>query len=252
MGAKTGLLVYADGDVPDLLRQVGVPDLEQTSAMMRRLYPGWAIEAAAGSNLWEGIYPPDGRSYAGSWPGVELVCDRRLMADLPSRLPAELVAASMGRRMVLHSMHSVVDSLTFAMWENGRLIRSLSLSADGGIVENIGEPLPFELPYWAGEHPTQAIAWPDEDEKPYLLPFHPLAMGENALRVLCGFIVEGRREPADLDAEAIELHGFFARDPSAPDPTKKEAALRAAVAAMGPPRSYVLNPDGTLTKRDTP
>ncbi|WP_199815235.1 MULTISPECIES: DUF6928 family protein [Streptomyces] len=128
MGAKTGLLVYADGEVPRLLKQVGPADLEQTIAMVRRLYPGWAIEEAAGLNLWDGVYPPDGRAYAGSWPGVELVCDRRVMIDLPSQLPDELVAASAGRRMVLHAMHSVVGWLAFGVWEDGRLIEVPPLS----------------------------------------------------------------------------------------------------------------------------
>ncbi|MCM2422843.1 hypothetical protein [Streptomyces sp. RKAG293] len=53
MGAKTGLLVFADGDVPDLLRQVGAADLERTSGLMRRLYRGWEIEESTGSDLSE-------------------------------------------------------------------------------------------------------------------------------------------------------------------------------------------------------
>ncbi|MFI1333973.1 DUF6928 family protein, partial [Streptomyces sp. NPDC020845] len=85
MGAKTGLLVFADGDVPNLLRQVGAADLRRTSAMMRRLYPGWTIEESAGSNLCEGVYPPDGTAYAASWPGVEIVCDRHVMIDFCRR-----------------------------------------------------------------------------------------------------------------------------------------------------------------------
>ncbi|MFE0464628.1 DUF6928 family protein [Kitasatospora sp. NPDC058965] len=250
MGAKTGLLVYTDGEVLALLNRVGAADLGRTTAMMRRLYPGWAVEAAGGSSLWEAVYPPDGRAYAGSWPGVELVCDRRVMVDRPSQLPEELVAASVGRRMVLHAMHSVVDWLAFGVWEDRRLIRSLSLSPDSGIVENIGEPLPFEVPYWAGERPAQIVPWPDQEVKPYPLPFHPLEMGEDALRALCGFVVEGRPKPGDVDADAIELHGFLVRDPNGPDPAEKEAALRAAVAAMGRPRTYVLGPDSTLIKQD--
>lgn len=75
------------------------------------------------------------------------------MIDFPSQLPEHLVAASAGRRLVLHAMHSVVDWLAFAVWEDGGLVRSLSLSPDSGIIENIGEPLPFELPYWAGDRP---------------------------------------------------------------------------------------------------
>lgn len=128
MGAKTGLLVYADGAAPGLLKRVGRPDRERTAEMMRRLYPGWEVDAAAGSDLWDAVYPPKGRAYEGSWPGVELICDQRVMIDLPSRLPDELVSAGRGRRMVLHAMHSVVDWLAFGVWENGRLVRSLSLS----------------------------------------------------------------------------------------------------------------------------
>lgn len=253
MGAKTGLLVYTNGDVAVRLKGVGTADLEQTTAMMLRLYPGWTVEpAAVSSNLWEGVYPPDGRAYAASWPGVELLCDRRVMVDRPSQLPDELVAASAGRRMVLHAMHSVVDWLAFGVWEDGHLIRSLSLSPDSGIVEDIGEPLPFEAPFWAGERPADVVSWPDaeEDEELYPLPFHPLELGEDALRALCGFILEGRPEPDDVDADAIGLHGFVVRDPGAPDPAVKEAALRAAVAAMGPPRTYRFGADGQLINDD--
>ncbi|MDT0546544.1 hypothetical protein AB0H07_41450 [Streptomyces sp. NPDC021354] len=49
------------------------------------------------------------------------------MIDSPSRLPEHLVAASAGRRLILHAMHSVVDWFAFAVWDDGRLIRSLSL-----------------------------------------------------------------------------------------------------------------------------
>lgn len=126
----------------------------------------------------------------------------------------------------------------------------LRLSPDSGIVENIGEPLPFEVRYWAGERRAEVIPWPDGDDEPYALPFHPLEMGEDALRALCGFIVEGRPDPGAVDADTIRLHGFPVRDPDAPGPAAKEAALRAAAAVMGPPRTYVLGPDGALIKRD--
>lgn len=173
MGAKTGLLVYADGDVPGLLRRVKAADLDRTATMMRRLYPGAEIEECEGSNLYDGVYPPKGAAYAASWPGVDVIGDQRVMIDAPSQLPEHLVAASAGRRLVLHAMHSVVDWLAFAVWEDGHLVRALSLSPDGGIVENIGEPLPFELPYWAGDRSADIIPWPGEEEEPYALPFHP-------------------------------------------------------------------------------
>ncbi len=252
MGAKTGLLLYAEGDVPCLLRQVGAADVEQTSVMMRRLHPGCEIEESDGSHLYDGVYPPDGTAYAASWPGVEIVCNRRVMIDYPSQLPRHLVAASAGRRLVLHAMHSVVDWLAFAVWEDGRLIRSLSLSPEAGVIENIGEPLPFELPYWAGDRPADVIPWPGEEEEPYALPFHPLELGEDALRALCGFIQEGMPEPGDVDAENIELHGFRVSEPHGPDRAEREAELRSAVEAMGSPRFYTMGPDGLLVERDGP
>lgn len=250
MGAKTGLLVYADGDVPGALRRVGAADLDRTVGMLRRLHPGRQIEECEGSTLRDGVYPPEGTTYAAGWPGVDVIADQRVMIDAPSQLPEHLVAASAGRRLVLHAMHSVVDWLAFAVWEDGRLIRSLSLSPDSGIIENIGEPLPFELPYWAGNRPADVIPWPDENEETYPLPFHPLDLGEDALRALCGFVQEGRPEPDDVDADTIRLHGFKVRDPHDPDLAEREAQLRRAVEAMGPPRVYTLGPDGSLIERD--
>lgn len=255
MGAKTGLLVYADGHVPDLLRQVGqieAADPERTFALMRRLYPGWEIVEGRGSTLGYGVYPPDGTAYAASWPGVEIVCDQRVMIDAPSQLPEPLVAASRGRRLVLHAMHSVVDWLAFAVWEDGRLVRSLSLSPRSGIIENIGEPLPFEQPYWAGDRPADIVPWPGKEARTYPLPFHPLSFGEDALRALYGFVLEGSPDPDDIDARAISLHGFTVQDPYGPTPAEKAAALKKAMEAMGPPRFYAMGPDGTLIERSHP
>ncbi|MGW3359109.1 DUF6928 family protein [Streptomyces bungoensis] len=250
MGAKTGLLVYADSEVPGLLRRVETADLPRTFAMMQRLYPGWEIEQCAASTLGDGVYPPTGTAYAASWPGVDVIADQRVMIDFPSRLPEHLVAAGAGRRLLLHAMHSGVDWLAFAVWEDGCLVRSLSLSPDSGILENLGEPLPFELPYWAGDRPADVIPWPDEEEEPYALPFHPLELGEDALRALCGFVQEGRPEPDDIDADAIELYGFHVRDPRGPDPAEQEAELRRVMETMDPPRFYTLSPDGSLVERD--
>ncbi|WP_329160812.1 hypothetical protein OHB49_15095 [Streptomyces sp. NBC_01717] len=238
--------------MPELLRRVGTSDLDRTATMMRRLYPGWEIEECDGSNLWDGVYPPKGTAYAASWPGVEVIGDQSVMIDAPSQLPEHLVAASADRRLILHAMHSVVDWLAFAVWEDGQLVRSLSLSPDSGIIENIGEPLPFELPHWAGDRPADVIPWPDEDEEPYPLPFHPLELGEDALRALCGFIQEGRPQPDDVDADNIRLHGFQVRYLHGPDPAEQEVELQRAVEAMGPPREFSLGSDGSLIERDGP
>ncbi|MGW5351741.1 DUF6928 family protein [Streptomyces sp. NPDC004031] len=252
MGAKTGLLGYADGAVPDALRQVaaaGEPDRERTYALMRRLYPGWVLTPAPDGTL-DDTYPANGTAFAGSWPGLDLVCDKGVMLDFPSQLPARLVEASRGRRLVLHAMHSVVDWLAFAVWEDGVLVRSLSVSPEGGITEDIGEPLPFERPYWAGDRPADIVPWPDEDEEeePYALPFHPLEFGADALRALFGFTLEGSPGRADVAPGAVPLRGFALRDPAGPTPEERAAEIRRLVESMPPARFYGLQPDGTLAE----
>ncbi|MGW6707052.1 DUF6928 family protein [Streptomyces sp. NPDC054956] len=228
MGAKTGLLAYADGDIPAALRRATAAGAGETEELVGRLYPGWGTQPAEGESLGEGTYPADGLTYAASFPGVDIVCDRRLMTVRPSRLPAHLVVAGAGRRMVLHAMHSVVDALTFAVWEDGRLVRSLSLSPDSGVVEDIGEPYAFEAPYWAGEHPVERD--PDwEDETPYPLPFHPLELGEAALRGFFGFALEGWPVLEGVDPDAVRLHGFRLTEPDGPGLVRRQAVLEAAV-----------------------
>ncbi|MFC1410839.1 hypothetical protein ACEZCY_16025 [Streptacidiphilus sp. N1-12] len=250
MGAKTALLAYMDAEGPSALRPTVAADRERTEALVRRLYPGWEIADAAACELGEATYPPEGTAYVGSFPGMDIVCDRHWMGDFPTRLAQYLIDASAGRRMVVHWMHSVVDFFAFAVWEDGRLVRSLSLSPDNGIVEDIGERFPFEAPYWAGEHPVKRIpGWPVQG--PYPLPFHPLELGEEALRTFFGFVLEGRPVPADIDASAVELRGFRLKDPQGPDPVVRQAAIAAAVARMGPPRRFGFAPDGSMVEIDS-
>jgi hypothetical protein len=98
-------------------------------------------------------------------------------------------------------MHSVVDWFAYAQWRNGNLLRSLSLSPDNGILEDIGPRLPFEEPYWSGRHP----AVDDEDEDAYPFPFHPLELGEAALHELFGYQLEGTSGPTLLQPETFTL-----------------------------------------------
>jgi hypothetical protein len=136
----------------------------------------------------------------------------------------------------------------FAVWDNGELTRSLSLDPDGGVAENVGEPFAFEAPFWAGEHPVHRIpGWPNQE--PYPLPFHPLDLGEAALRELCGFILEGSASPEDIDAEAVGLHGFRLQDPTAPDPAIERAQMQQLIKRMKR-RSFTVGPDGVLVEVD--
>jgi hypothetical protein len=205
VGAKSALLIYATGHPADLLRMPPPPDPGQTAALVAATHPGWNGASEGGGQLADCIYPPEGLVYAGSFPGIDVLCDREVMTDRPSGLHAHLRAPGAGRRMILHAMHSVSDWFAYSIWDDGVLLRSLSVAPGSGVLEDIGVPLPFEAPFWAGEHPViPSPGWPGPPDYP--LPFHPLELGEAALRELMGFVLEGRQE--DPEAGEVELIEF--------------------------------------------
>jgi len=139
--------------------------------------------------------------------GIAIAHDFAL--DRPSQLPASFLRATGDAQTVcVHAMHSVVDWFAFAVWKNGVLVRSLSVAPDSGILEDIGDRLPFEMPFWAGEHSADDPEDLEAGEEPYPLPFHPLELGEVALREFFGFTIEGVMEADQLNPEAIALLRF--------------------------------------------
>jgi hypothetical protein len=154
--------------------------------------------------------PADGEVYAGVFPGLTILCSGEVAVDRPSRLDRRFLDEAGERTVYLHAMHSVVDWFALGIWERGVLRRSLSLAPDDGIIENVGEQLAFEAPYWAGERPVDSDPdWDDED--PYDLPFHPLELAEDALRALFGFNYEGEIADDDPELETIPLAAYRLR-----------------------------------------
>jgi hypothetical protein len=147
--------------------------------------------------------PSDDELVIGCFPDLAIVSAGEFGIDYPSRLAATFLERAPGRSVYLHAMHSVVDWFAYAVWRDGELRRSLSLSPDSGILEDIGDKLPFEAPYWAGQHPAVD---PDEDDAEYPFVFHPLELGEAALGELFGYHLEGM--PTDLDPEEVPLMRF--------------------------------------------
>lgn len=202
MGAKTWMLVIADGDARAALEAQPALDRDATRALAERLFPGETLELIGEGDL-SYTNPPDPLMFIGCFPGVAVIAASEFAVDHPSQLPGRFLDIAGKRRITLHAMHSVVDWFAFAVWEDGRLIRSLSLSPDSGILEDIGEPLPFEAPYWA----EQQRVPPDEGEEAYPLPFHPLELGEAVLLARFGYQLEGAGE-ARVDPFSVPLMHF--------------------------------------------
>jgi hypothetical protein len=201
MGAKTWMLVYADCDVREALRAMPQLDREATWKLVTMLFPGEKLESWGDGDLLN-TSPPDDEISIGCFPGVSIIAAKEFGIDYPSQLDESFRAAGGSGAIYLHAMHSVVDWFAFAHWSDGKLLRSLSLSPDSGILEDIGQRLPFEEPYWSGRHPAIDD---DEEEDAYPFPFHPLELGEAALLEFFGYQIEGRFDVMLFDPEAIPL-----------------------------------------------
>jgi len=200
MGAKTWMLVLADSNARDAFTANPSLDREATQKLAETLFPGERLEPIGDGDL-SYTCPPDDEVHIGCFPGVSVVAAKEFGIDYPSKLHQRFIAAGGNGTVTLHAMHSVVDWFAYATWANGKLVRSLSLSPDNGIMEDIGQHLPFEEPYWSGAHP----AVDDEEEDAYPFPFHPLELGEATLKDQFGYQLEGYIDASLLEPESIPL-----------------------------------------------
>jgi hypothetical protein len=198
-GAKTWMLVYSDGDAAAALRGGHLLDRAATWRLVVGLFPDEKLEPAGEGNL-SYTCPPDDEVHAGCFPSIAILAAKEFGIHYPSRLPVSFISAGGRSTVYLHAMHSVVDWFAFAQWTNGQLVRSLSLSPDSGILEDIGQRLPFEEPFWSGQYPAT-----DDDENDYPFRFHPLELGEAALKEFFGYQLEGFIDPTLLEPESIPL-----------------------------------------------
>jgi uncharacterized protein DUF6928 len=204
MGAKTSLLVFVNGDAVKILRNSPVLENEAARGIADRLYPDQTF-SSIGENVLDDTFRPDERHlYIGSYRDLTIVCTSEASLYHPSQLSQEIRELVPAPEVYLHSMESSLDWFGYAVWSGGVLRRALSLSPEYGIIENIGQPLSFEAPYWAGERQQED----DSDDGPYPLPFHPLSLAEDALHGLLGFRLEGDIPSDSLDLTSLRVAGF--------------------------------------------
>jgi len=204
MGAKTWMLAYVDGDAGEILKSNPQLDRAATSALAKKLFPSAKLEPMEDGDL-SFTCPPGKEIYIACFSGLSIIAASEFGIDHPSRLNKNFLEAATGNTIYLHAMHSVVDWFAYAIWVNGKLERSLSLSPDSGILEDIGPRLTFEEPYWSGRYPA---CDPQEGECDYPFPFHPLDLAEAALLELFGYQLEGVIDSSHVEPETIPLARF--------------------------------------------
>ncbi len=204
MGAKTWMLLYSEGNAAEILKSNPVMDRSATTELVKRLY-GPKVSALDDEADLSYTCPREKEIIAGRFPGLAVLAAEEFCIDHPSQLDPKFIEAFSSGTLYLHAMHSVVDFFGFAVWQNGTLQRSLSLSPDSGILDDIGPRLPFEVPFWAGEYPAVD---PDDEDDSYPFVFHPLELGEAALKQFFGYQLEGMIDPSLIEPADIPLMVF--------------------------------------------
>ena len=83
MGAKTWMLVYADGNDRDLLAAKPKLDRGATLRLARELFPNDGLQAIDDGSLAY-TSPPDDEITIGCFPGVSIVAAAEFVLDHPS------------------------------------------------------------------------------------------------------------------------------------------------------------------------
>ena len=214
MGSRAAVIMFADQAPREVLRSGLVIDEERSRQLAGELLGGVAEEVEVlGLDL--ALWPARGVVTAASAPGLEIVSSRELVRDRPSELTGEVARLGGGRDAYGVFLESSEDWIGFATWSGGVVTRSVSVGVASGVIEEIGEPLAFEETFWAGEQPVRHL--PE-----YPLPFHPIELGNEALKAFFGFVIEGSLDGTSVEPDEIEVATYRAADRATPDASRMQ------------------------------
>ena len=134
------MLVACKGNARDTLKARPVLDRQATILTATQLFPNEKLVALNDVDL-SNTCPDDDELIIGSFAGGSVMAAVEFSIDYPSKLPSKFIDAFPGHTVYLHAMHSAVDWFAYVVWKDGKLQRSLSLSSDRGVIEDIGGSL---------------------------------------------------------------------------------------------------------------
>ena len=205
MAAKRSMLVYSDGNAKEILKSQPELDREASTDLARKLFPSKKFTPIEDGNL-RFTNPYKNQLYIGSFPGMTVVSTPAIAIDCPSRLPRSFLNPELGNTLYLFAMHRAAEWFAYAIWENGTLVRSLSISGEEGkLLEDIGPRQPFETLHWSEGHP---LFENPEEENCSPFNFHPLDLGDAAFKEYLGYRMEGYSDASPIDPAKISLVGL--------------------------------------------
>lgn len=206
MGAKASTIWYVDAPDPaNVLRENPEPDADAARALVGALFPEMNVFPLGSGTLADSTGVAPGEVYVGSYPGLTVVCGTNLNLRKPSTIDETWTRPLASEQTYLVCTDPGAAWGSFAYWERGELRRSFS-ATPVEIHENLGLPLLWERPFWAGEHPLPFPpgVFPD----PQSLPFHPSEFAEAANAEWLGYRYTPPVRDGELDPATVGLCGF--------------------------------------------
>ena len=144
-------LACASVDDPvNAFRQGLTPDPDVAADLARRLYPGATVVESGDTVLDFALWPYEDELFVGAYGDALIVCDRRLydVDDEARTLADEIAGALPGATCGVLVLHSVVSGCWFRWYERNRPRRDVFVTAEDGVVVDLGDRLPVEAPFW--------------------------------------------------------------------------------------------------------
>jgi hypothetical protein len=151
MGWSVALACASLGEAGEAFGQGLTPDPDAAAGLARRLYPDNAVVETGDTVLDFAMWPYEDELFVGAYGRALVVCDRRLYCvdDQARSLADEIAKALPGASCGVLVLHSVVSGCWFRWYERNVQRRDVFLTAEDGVVVNLGDPLEAEAPFWA-------------------------------------------------------------------------------------------------------
>lgn len=151
MGWSVALACASVGDAGKAFRQGLTPDPDAAAGLARRLYPGASIVETGDTVLDFALWPYEDELFVGAYGHALIVCDRRLFCvdDQARTLADDIARALPGASCGVLVLHSVVSGCWFRWYDDNRPQRDVFVTAEDGVVVDLGDRLEAEAPFWA-------------------------------------------------------------------------------------------------------
>ncbi|RRQ28179.1 hypothetical protein DK926_09905 [Rhodococcus sp. Eu-32] len=225
MGAKASTIWYVDTPDPiSVLRQTTSSHHDAATALVGSLFADKVAVPTQQAPISKSASVGVDEVAVGSYPGVTVVCSTRIADASPASLSEHWSRPLASEKTYLIATDPETAWGAFAYWERGSLRRSFSATPIY-IYEDIGLPLVWERPFWAGEHPL--VYPPGVMPDPQSLPFHPQEFAEAANAHWLGFRYTGAPRGEEFDPNSLPVSGFSLYTPGE-EPTAAPAPAPAS------------------------